>query len=105
MTRELLGAARAELVGHGKSPPDWMGTARSEVRDRLERVDLVGALPHHSPRALRDLVPRSGQVTQRLGDDEAGVGPELVENLQLGMQLSHLLGVRRVVERARGLFA
>ena len=54
------------------------------------------------PRAVGNLVPGAREVTQWLGDDEAGVVTQFIQDLQIRVQLPHLGYVGGVVQRARG---
>src|SRR3954451_932581 len=75
------------------------GSCRNQRRGRLA-VLVTG--PDERPGGLRHLVPHAREVPQRLGDDEAGVVAQPVENVQVRVQRADLVDVMGEVQRTGG---
>src|SRR5215217_8427344 len=70
-----------------------------------ERTQLVISLSYDAVARFRYLVPRPGQVHERLGDDDPRLLGELLKARALRVELPHRAHVGGVVQRARLAFA
>ena len=74
------------------------GTRRLRRRPRCEGKELVLPFANHPVVRLGNLVPRAGEVAERLGDDKSRLVRQLVQDRDLRMLLAQRVDARRVEE-------